>query len=453
MALSRVSVPSFSSLSFRLSSLAFLAFLFLFPTLYSNNGKQKVFRSIFSSAGQDIRAPSGGTATSGYLFRMKRIRSLGFKQYTFTTEMARRSWASKEAWKDDFPKSSRWAVITSIFAPTELIHQLAGLEGWCVVVVGDLKGPREYKGFEDKCVVYLTPAMQKLLPYRTMRYVKWNHFSRKNIGFVFAMHHGAEVIYDTDDDNMLKRPTLLQEWSTSKGFPSNSMTISSSGSGVVNPYPLFLDQSLSHAYPRGFPLDFIKNKSSSIERSYTTGSCPIAIVQSLADVDPDVDAISRLAVPHVPFNFSSEPLKALVLDKAAISPWNAQATLFFREAFPLLLLPSTVHGRVSDIWRSYFASHIMKGGSEMCIAFSTPWVYQQRNAHSYLADFQSEIPLYLRSTELTKYLLKPLHKTLESLYVDMYEHGILDEVDVRLAHAWIHDVHEAQIYGSGSLLA
>ena len=89
----------------------------------------------------------------------------------------------------------------------------------------------------------------------------------------------------------------------------------------------------------------------------------------------------------------------------------------------------------------------------MCIAFSTPWVYQQRNAHSYLADFQSEIPLYLRSTELTKYLLTPLHKTLESLYVDMYEHGILDEVDVRLAHAWIHDVHEAQMYGSRSLLA
>ena len=42
------------------------------------------------------------------------------------------------------------------------------------------------------------------LPYNIIPLLNWNHFGRKNVGFLYAMHHGAEVIYDTDDDNILK---------------------------------------------------------------------------------------------------------------------------------------------------------------------------------------------------------------------------------------------------------
>lgn len=34
----------------------------------------------------------------------------------------------------------QWAVLPSIFEPTETVKQLAGLSGWCVVVVGDKNG-------------------------------------------------------------------------------------------------------------------------------------------------------------------------------------------------------------------------------------------------------------------------------------------------------------------------
>lgn len=34
----------------------------------------------------------------------------------------------------------RWAVLTSIFEPTDTVRQLAAAEGWCVVVVGDTSG-------------------------------------------------------------------------------------------------------------------------------------------------------------------------------------------------------------------------------------------------------------------------------------------------------------------------
>lgn len=322
------------------------------------------------------------------------------------------------------------------------------------MVVGDLKAPKAYKGFEGKCLVYLTPAMQESLPYRSLKYVKWNHFSRKNIGYIFAMHHGASVIYDTDDDNMLKRPELLQEWTSAEGRVPASFVLSRSGVGLINPYPMFLNESLHYVYPRGFPLDSVKNMTTRTEHSRGVSvadghggaskknECStVAIVQSLADVDPDVDAISRLAVPNVPFNFTeAHPPKALVLDRRAFSPWNAQATLFFKDAFSLLLLPSSVHGRVSDIWRSYFALHVMLNSPDMCMAFSTPWVYQQRNAHTYLADFNSEIPLYQRATELVRHLAEPKRGRLLDLYADMYEYGIIEEEDIRLAEAWEQDL-------------
>ena len=32
----------------------------------------------------------------------------------------------------------------------------------------------------------------------------WNHFGRKNVGFLYAILHGAEIIWDFDDDNLLK---------------------------------------------------------------------------------------------------------------------------------------------------------------------------------------------------------------------------------------------------------
>jgi hypothetical protein len=32
----------------------------------------------------------------------------------------------------------------------------------------------------------------------------WKHFGRKNVGYLCAISHGAEMIWDFDDDNVLK---------------------------------------------------------------------------------------------------------------------------------------------------------------------------------------------------------------------------------------------------------
>ena len=105
-----------------------------------------------------------------------------------------------------------------------------------------------------------------------------------------------------------------------------------------------------------------------------------------------------------------------------------------------------MHGRVTDIWRAYFAQRLLWDIGEQ-IAFAPPWVTQFRNAHNYLSDFNSELPLYQQSSALVEALRrwKPsapsLAGRLEQLYVFMYEIGVIEASDVSLAQAWIADLH------------
>ena len=48
-------------------------------------------------------------------------------------------------------------------------------------------------------------------------------------------------------------------------------------------------------------------------------------------------------------------------------------------AHALRLLPISVHGRVTDIWRAYFTQRLLWGCGYR-VAFAYPWVTQYRNA-------------------------------------------------------------------------
>jgi hypothetical protein len=142
------------------------------------------------------------------------------------------------------------------------------------------------------------------------------------------------------------------------------------------------------------------------------------------------------------------PYRLISLRAGTFMPYNAQATLHGYDSLWGLLLPCTVHGRVTDIWRAYFTQRLLWDiGSR--IAFSTPWVTQYRNVHSYLADFNSELPLYQQSGELVRVLREwrpsapSLPGRIEELYVLMYEMGILGHNDVKLAQAWLLDLEKA----------
>ena len=134
----------------------------------------------------------------------------------------------------------------------------------------------------------------------------------------------------------------------------------------------------------------------------------------------------------------------MVVPTNVFSPFNAQATLWKDIALPLLFLPCSVHGRVSDIYRSYIAQYIVHNAlPKKKLVFTKPFVVQNRNAHNYLSDFNAELPLYEKAATLVEYLHKrqyqfqlTIGKNMVQLYVDLYERGYIEELDINLMHRW-----------------
>jgi len=212
---------------------------------------------------------------------------------------------------------------------------------------------------------------------KSVQLIPWNHFGRKNVGFLFAIAHGAEWIYDTDDDNEPLSQTLpLQNRLL-------EMKINREKQSTTNIYKQFTE---ANVWPRGFPLEDLHKMENNSCCRRSAKSRPVWVQQFLAQHDPDVDAIYRLT-SLLPLNFKTER-SGVTIPPGIFVPYNAQATLHSKEAFFALLLPITVHGRVSDIWRSYFSQCLfsLAGAS---IAFLPPLVRQDRNVHDYLADLDS----------------------------------------------------------------
>ena len=109
-------------------------------------------------------------------------------------------------------------------------------------------------------------------------------------------------------------------------------------------------------------------------------------------------------------------------------------------------------GRVSDIWRSYITQSLFAAIDVYLGFLPRPLVVQDRNFHSNEADFNAEIPLYRKSSFLTSYLVKnymnensfkrycSFIELLESLWIDMYERGVIDKDDVFNIQEWIGDL-------------
>ena len=120
------------------------------------------------------------------------------------------------------------------------------------------------------------------------------------------------------------------------------------------------------------------------------------VQQYLADGDSDVDAIYRLTSnKEVKF----KPGLTIFLEDGQICPFNSQNTIWYADAFPLLYLPSFVSFRMTDIWRSFIAQICLYKLGEK-ISFSSPTLYQERNEHNLLSDFNEEIAGYLNNEKI-----------------------------------------------------
>ncbi len=324
----------------------------------------------------------------------------------------------------------RWLVVTTIAPPTETLRALQVLcrEGWSAVVVGDRGGPRTWR-----CagVEYLGVERQRrhfgkfadLLPYR--------HYCRKNLGYLFAVENGAELILEVDDDN-IPLPGF------GRGLKREVRGLRLRGSGWVNVYSHF---TTAPVWPRGLPLDAIRSPGQP-EAMQKSRVCPIQ--QYLTQEDPDVDAIFRLTHPG-PTRFRRGG-PSVVLAREAWAPFNTQNTLFWREAFPLTYLPGHVSFRLTDIWRSFVAQAVLKARG-YDLAFHPPSVRQERNPHDLMRDFAQEVDGYLHNRRIGEILTRELAAAppgrgrLGDIALRFWRRlaaeGILPAAEIRLYESWL----------------
>jgi hypothetical protein len=336
--------------------------------------------------------------------------------------------------------SDKWIVVTSINQPTDQVKHLANsLHGFKLIVVGDLKTNLNWS---LNNTVYMNIQEQKQLGFNIFKSVPFNSYTRKNLGYLFAIKHGAKFIYDTDDDNA---PTL--DLNSHFNFKEQDLGLVYDfrvETAVPNVYAHFGQPTI---WPRGYPLTHI---SANFNNSYFAGVRKrSAIQQGVVNGDPDVDAIFRLtkSMQYKRINlFFDQSAPSLQLPINKLSPFNSQNTLFAYEAFWAMYLPSTVSFRLTDIWRSYWAQRLM-WLTNQTVSFHGPSAYQMRSPHSYLKDFDEEKSMYSQTENLVKFLLgwkcefTKFYSCVLDLSSQMAREGFWKIEEVKAIKLWLHDLN------------
>ena len=318
----------------------------------------------------------------------------------------------------------KYIVITSIFEPTVAVKKFSGINDYNVIVVGDKKSPENYN-----CDNVIFLSADKTYGFELEKTLPVNHYSRKMLGYLYAMRAGADIIIDTDDDNIPY---------DNFGFPEfdDNFNLIAADDDFINIYQFFTKHKI---WPRGLPLNYI-NKKTSYE--IKNQNLHVGVWQGLADGDPDVDAIYRLT-DNTPCYFDQDK-EPLVLQSGCVCPFNTQNTAYRRELFELLYLPTTVSFRFTDILKGLIAQPLM-WNENFLLGFTNATVLQERNVHDYMKDFESEIPCYLYSEKvvnIAKSVVKPgiaLKHNLYNVYNALCDAGITQSTEMDTLDAWLTD--------------
>jgi hypothetical protein len=318
---------------------------------------------------------------------------------------------------------NNYCVITTINKPTKAVEALYEKFGERLIVVLDEKSPPNW----NYRAAQFFPAYNLK---ENALYAPYNHYARKNLGYLAAMHNKADLIYDTDDDNIPNKEWGLRfkETKASKSF----------GEGWFNAYE---PMTTNKIWPRGFPL----NKINSGKYSFGAKESVISsIQQGLSDGEPDVDAIYRMVFNRKQtFGFD----RSIYLEKNTWCPFNSQSTWWFPDAYPLMYLPVNCSFRMTDIWRSFIAQRCLWEIGQGVTFHSPSEVYQERNEHDLMKDFKDEVPGYLYNEEIVSILgklkLESCHglvtSNLYTCYRALVAEGLLPKDELNSVSKWIED--------------
>ena len=135
----------------------------------------------------------------------------------------------------------------------------------------------------------------------------------------------------------------------------------------------------------------------------------------------------------------------MLLPPGTMASYNSHATLHY--ALWGLMLPVSVHGRVSDIWRSYIMQRLMVDVGQS-VGYVSPFVENNQLSSNIQGNFMSEASLYEKTEALIKVLnnwksvSNFFEERLLELFVRMYECDFVELIDVVLVQKWVRSLKQ-----------
>jgi hypothetical protein len=277
----------------------------------------------------------------------------------------------------------KFIITTTINSPTTAtlkFIEIAKRDNWYFVVVGDTKTPHDE--YEKLDCIYLNPDKQSKLYPELSEIIGWKTIQRRNIGFVYAYHNGADIIATVDDDNI-----PYDNWGTDL-YVGKEVEVDYYENTRFNIFDPLSVTNQSHLWHRGYPIEALQRKND-VEYKGKKKITPL-IQADLWDGDPDIDAMCRLTFkPIVKFDIT-KPYAS-----SQFSPFNSQNTFLHRSIIPYYAVLPHI-GRMDDIWGSYILQHYFPNS----VIYNQATVYQDRNVQDLITNLENEIIGYRNTYKL-----------------------------------------------------
>lgn len=334
----------------------------------------------------------------------------------------------------------KWAVLTTRdHRPSRAVIKLLDVtKDWCMLILGDHMSTIWWQAStQSNRIIYLPLQLQKLLPFHIVKITSLTSITRKNIGYLYAIKRGAEVILDLGEDNVpiqlngsyfpveeskhvFRRAMIAEDLYSTEVMSTRNITT------VWNPYPHF---GFIDSWPRGFPPSMSWIPTVSTRSRTVQMECYPIIQQYLANPDP------------VSLPFNRKDADKIVVPRAVFAPYDAQSTVHLYEAFWSLLLPNSVQKSMTDVARAYVTQSLFYLIPDACLLFTPPALTHEPNLlkaeYSVLHNLNKLIDhLYYLPLEFDT-----LQEALVKVYASLYDVGIVEKRDIALAHAWIQDLN------------
>ena len=334
-----------------------------------------------------------------------------------------------KGWLEDiFCCKEKCVIITTINKPTQAILKHINNIEYDTIIVGDTKTPDDYLNLN---CIFLDVRTQKKFFSNLCEIIPYNHYCRKNLGYLYAIKKGYKIIYETDDDNI-----PYDEFDNVLKI-NNTHLINETNSNWINIFKYFTHN--THIWPRGFPLTLLKNKP-----NYDIVDCDKhpSIINGLVENDPDVDACFRL-ICDIQNSIDWEQNKSVIINNKNVCVFNTQNTFWINpELFVSMLIPCSVSFRYCDILRGIIANIILKK-TDNYMMYTSPNVIQNRNEHNIFEDFKSEFEMYVHNENILNYIENntndetDIKQLLTIIYNNLLDNNVITQLDIDILSVWL----------------